>query len=716
MRNIWQIYKRDIKRIITNPVALIIIVGLCILPSLYAWFNIYASWDPYGNTNGVKVAIVNKDEGGILKEEDLNIGNDIVSELKNNNDIGWVFVDEDEAEYGLTHNKYYASIQIPENFTSDILTITTDEKVKPQLIYKVNEKSNAIAPKITSAGTKALLKNVTATFVDKVNGVIFDAFNTLGEEIDTNKSKILSVRDLVYKLNDNLDEIENVLQKADEGIITFSEFATEVNSSVPKIKESLAEAIAVSNNVNTLANTGKEDFEKTTDLVEIKLLEVKQFIDEFNSMLQGYIDNRGESYKIEELIASLNDKVKAINTRLDSTISFLEQMNKISGKFDNALKGLNELKTSVISVQEKLDSISNNIDAGFDFNSRVLGTLLNTGNEISTGIDARIDSFKAEVKPLVDEIISGVIGVSNSANELLSSAEKQIPTVENLLTLSLDASAKGESYISEFKGKFPELKEGIQGLTIKLRDVASDENINQIISILSNDSSVMGDFISSPVELIEESVFHIPNYGSAMSPFYSILSIWVGVLLLSSIITTEVDNLDNDIEPSINQKYFGRMLLFLTLGLIQSLIISVGDKYFLGVSMESTGLFIGFSLFTSVIFVLILYTLVSLLGNVGKAVGVILLVLQVAGSGGTFPIEVTPQFFQKLQPFLPFTYSIGALREAVGGPTWESVYRDGFIMLIYGVVALLLGVVLKRWVNGPVEKLQHKFKESGLSE
>ena len=391
-------------------------------------------------------------------------------------------------------------------------------------------------------------------------------------------------------------------------------------------------------------------------------------------------------------------------------------MNKISGKFDNALKGLNELKTSVISVQEKLDSISNNVDAGFDFNSRVLGALLNTGNEISTGIDTRINSFKAEVKPLVDEIISGVIGVSNSANELLSSAEKQIPTVENLLTLSLDASAKGETYISEFKGKFPELKEGIQSLTIKLRDVASDENINQIISILSNDSSVMGDFISSPVELVEESVFHIPNYGSAMSPFYSILSIWVGVLLLSSIITTEVDNLENDIEPSINQKYFGRMLLFLTLGLIQSLIISVGDKYFLGVSMESTGLFIGFSLFTSVIFVLILYTLVSLLGNVGKAVGVILLVLQVAGSGGTFPIEVTPQFFQKLQPFLPFTYSIGALREAVGGPTWENVYRDGFIMLIYGVIALLLGVILKRWVNGPVEKLQHKFKESGLSE
>ena len=716
MRNIWQIYKRDIKRIITNPVALIIIVGLCILPSLYAWFNIYASWDPYGNTNGVKVAIVNKDEGGILKEEKLNIGNDIVSELKNNNDIGWIFVDEDEAEYGLTHNKYYASIQIPENFTSDILTITTDEKVKPQLIYKVNEKSNAIAPKITSAGTKALLKNVTATFVDKVNGVIFDAFNTLGEEIDTNKSKILSVRDLVYKLNDNLDEIENVLQKADEGIITFSEFATEVNSSVPKIKESLAEAITVSNNVNTLANTGREDFEKTTDLVEIKLLEVEQFIDEFNSMLKEYIDNRGESYKIEELIASLNDKVKAINTRLDSTISFLEQMNKISGKFDNALKALNELKASVVSVQEKLDSISNNVGAGFDFNSRVLEALLNTGNDISNGINTRISSFKTEVKPLVDEIISGVVGVSNSANELLSSAEKQIPTVENLLALSLDASAKGKSYISEFREKFPELKEGIQSLTIKLRDVASDENINQIISILSNDSSVMGDFISSPVELVEESVFHIPNYGSAMSPFYSILSIWVGVLLLSSIITTEVDDLDNDIKPSINQKYFGRMLLFLTLGLIQSLIISVGDKYFLGVSMENTGLFIGFSLFTSVIFVLILYTLVSLLGNVGKAVGVILLVLQVAGSGGTFPIEVTPQFFQKLQPFLPFTYSIGALREAVGGPTWESVYRDGFIMLIYGVVALLLGVVLKRWVNGPVEKLQHKFKESGLSE
>ena len=222
-QNILRIYKRDFKNILHNPVALLITVGLLVLPSLYAWVNIVACWDPYGNTNGIKVAVVNMDQGVTLQGNTVNAGDEIVKNLRENDAIGWQFVSEEDAEYGLTHDRYYAMLEIPENFSSQLVNVLGDNYEKPQIIYRVNEKSNAIAPKITDTGAKTVTNEVTKAIIEVVDKVAFAVGNDVGEQIDTHEGKIKMLRDTVLAVNDNFGELEAELEKDGAGIAFFNQ-------------------------------------------------------------------------------------------------------------------------------------------------------------------------------------------------------------------------------------------------------------------------------------------------------------------------------------------------------------------------------------------------------------------------------------------------------------------------------------------------------------
>ena len=196
-----------------------------------------------------------------------------------------------------------------------------------------------------------------------------------------------------------------------------------------------------------------------------------------------------------------------------------------------------------------------------------------------------------------------------------------------------------------------------------------------------------------------------------MTPFYTVLSLWVGLLLLSSLLSAEVHG---DYKPY--QVYLGRGLTFTTIAVIQALIVSLGDIYILGVQSVNPVLLVLGSVFTSIVFTFIVYSLLSVFGNMGKAMGIILLVIQVAGSGGTFPIEVTPKFFQMVNPYLPFTYAISMLRESIGGIYYPVLYKDISILCIYIIVSLLIALPLKKPINKIYKVFNGKFSESGLSE
>lgn len=223
MKNIINIFKRDMKNIFTNWVAALVVVVLMIIPSLYSLINIEASWDPYSNTKGIEVAIVNEDKGTVYKEHSINLGDELVDKLKENDQLGWVFVDKETAKDGLTNEKYYAMIEIPQDFSEDVTTIVKKDVTRPKLIYTVNEKKNVIASKITDAGVKSVKTQLDENITKSISGIMFRLCDEVGIDIQNNRSELRNIIDSVYKLDDNMPELEKMLDEAINGTISASE-------------------------------------------------------------------------------------------------------------------------------------------------------------------------------------------------------------------------------------------------------------------------------------------------------------------------------------------------------------------------------------------------------------------------------------------------------------------------------------------------------------
>ena len=213
MKRIRRIYTADLKRIFSNRGAMVIVLGLCILPSLYAWFYLKSSRDPYGNTRGIKVAVVNNDIGAVFKEEFINIGAEVIKELKTDQNIGWIFVDENIANQGTKLGKYYASIVIESGFSEKMITLLDEFPQHPEIRYTVNEKLNAIAPKITSKGATTIKENIQKSFIDTVNRILMEKLNLVGFDLQASKTSVYGLIDFVHDARESLDAVDEKINK-----------------------------------------------------------------------------------------------------------------------------------------------------------------------------------------------------------------------------------------------------------------------------------------------------------------------------------------------------------------------------------------------------------------------------------------------------------------------------------------------------------------------
>ena len=260
MKKIWTIFKTDLKNMTTNLPTIIIVLGLIILPSLYAWFNIKANWDPYGATAGIKVAVVNEDEGTILLGKELNIGNEVVEELRHSNKLGWVFTNAKGADYGIRSGMYYAMITIPKQFSSDLKTATGPNPIRPTLEYVINEKSNAIAPKITASGANTLKATISENIITAVNRVLFNSFNAVGFSLEQNLPKIQEAVGGVIALDENAERINDDVEKYKKGMIKAEEVLDTVRGELPNVQ-------AMLETTNELAVTTKDTLFSSNNLL-----------------------------------------------------------------------------------------------------------------------------------------------------------------------------------------------------------------------------------------------------------------------------------------------------------------------------------------------------------------------------------------------------------------------------------------------------------------
>lgn len=714
MKNIIKIFIRDIRSIIKNWVALIIILGLMILPSLYAWFNIRASWDPYGNTGGIKVAIVNNDKGGNLQDKFISVGDELVTKLKENSNLGWEFVSEEEGNNGVHKGKYYATIIIPEDFTSETLSIINNNIKRPTLIYRVNEKSNAIAPKITDKGITTIKSQVDSNIIETVDGLIFMVFNEMGVSIEGSKDKILKLINGVIDLNNKVPEIESIISEIYNGSSSAENLISKAKDNLPLLQDTLNSSDSLLVDTKNALEKSKGALGDVAPVIKSDLEVINRELSNLEGLINTVININIDKNSILNGLDNISIKLGEINSKINGIIKSLEPLSKFNNNLKEIINELNAVSTklnSAIDIISKIGDTVNNASPIDKSKLQEIKSLIEANKNIISNI---LNNYDSVYIPAINKAIDELTNISNNSITLVNEAKSAIPDIESLLNNLDNALKLGKGDIEKLNNEMPKIKASLSNISSKLSTINKDEAIDKLLSLLKNDWEAVSNFLGSPVEIKEEVLFPIPNYGSAMSPFYSTLALWVGALILVSLLTTEPHGFKEEITFKPYEKYFGKFLTFGFIGICQTLILTLGDIFLLKCYVLNKWLFIGVSLLSSIIFILIVYTLVSIFGNVGKAISVILLVIQVAGAGGTFPVEVMPSFFKKVNPLLPFTYSISAMREAVAGIVKSNLTRDIIMLLSYGVIFVLVGLFLK----GPINKLSRRFieklNESGL--
>lgn len=794
MKNIWEIFKTDLNNIRKKRAAIVVIVALMILPSMYAWFNILPSWDPYANTENVSVAVVNLDEGAEVGEELVKVGNEIVSSLKNNKQLGWKFVDEEEAKRGIEKGDYYASIIIPTNFTEKLTSVLDDAPEKPVLDYYINEKVNAIAPKVTNAGATGIVESVHQGFIKVANEAIFSAFNEAGIELEANKDNIERLRDAIYQLEKDMPEIERLLgvaeedldsagkasEKATEGIKKAEEVSVEVqalserikqildetdqyvNEFVPIIKSDLVTAEKVIQEIPTIIDKmseKEETFDEVIHKVENGTDKIEEVIEALQ-LLEGALKNADQEANNSEQIATFTTQLEEDYEQLEKTKQDLQAaIEMIENTSDSGEeqttddeKSVEQLKAMVEIIETRQETIDLAIKASKQVEKSIADGIFLEGAKKLNEYEDDLKQFKDEVIAKIAEAEEGkgkladvladideqAVQINQTINNLLdfidhdlmrvynqemrvaraaiSEADKKIekvisyfPRVEEILTKIDSGIDTGKKELNKIHSAFPEAKEKVLDLAEKTRELESKGDITELISFLRNDPNAEGDFFSDPIILKEHELFHIPNYGSAMAPFFTSLALWVGGLILVS--TLIVDVPDKHKYKSY-EAYFGRFLTFWSIGLVQALVVTCGNMLLLKTYVLHNILFILFAFLVSTAFIVIIYTLVSVFGNTGKVMAIILLVMQLGASGGTFPIQTTPNFFQKIHVFMPFTHGLGLFREATGGIVWSIALVHIAWLIGYIALFLFIGIKLKETINKRSDKFLEEARES----
>lgn len=890
MKNIWNIYITDWRNVLKVPTGILLMIALAVLPSVYNWVNIISVWDPYAQTSGIKIAVTSLDKGAELEGNSFNIGEDLIKNLKNNTKLGWTFVDEQTAFDGVNSGKYYASLLIPADFSQKIVGIAHGKIDKPEVEYTVNEKINAVAPKIASSGVSAITAQINESFIKTVSETVLGALKEASIEIENNiptlrkvrsglldlesglpqienmSSKVLHVAEIMPELNEKAQKIvllgerlpelekagqvvleleqqwphlieatgliEGLQQKLPDLIaisdwaVSISEHHTEIDQGLTKAIERLEHADTFITNVQTampeierLVENGSElseklqqfltaneaVFESFPAIVKQNLLLLQQTSLNVMQVVQQLANSDIDPQEARKSLQNIREKLELGSKILGNTINLLEGVNRYvnSSLLTERIKHLQSVKGKMDQQITIIQKIVGAIDRGEEPARELIAELLVLSSEVNQSLTEILDRYDSEIVPLMQQAMESITGAAKASANLLGKADsswlpalkeimvnaqtavnfsltgmkdlqqqlpgvynqvdeiagslqarlqqfsqalntimpflnEQLPVIEKKLHQAAafvrddlgeveEQIAKASNFVQHqlpdlqvalnraadlIRDDLPSFESAVHQAADKLRELESEEHLAELVQLLKGDINAESEFLSKPVQIHETRLYAIPNYGSAMTPFYIVLSLWVGATLLISLLRVDVDGSAGRYKGY--QIYFGRMLFFLTIGMLQAIIMTIGDLFLLETYVVHKLWFVIFAALVSTVFVTITYTLLAVFGNVGKGIAIIFMVFQFSSSGGTFPISTASPFFQMLNPFMPFTYAISLLREAVGGIYVPTVIKDVSALLIIIGICYLVGLLLKKPLSGFTARSQANAKKTKI--
>lgn len=708
MKNIGKIFLHDFSHISQNVVAVVVIVGLCVLPSLYAWFNIFSNWDPYGpeSTSNLKIAVISEDQGKEIAGQDINIGTDVLDGLRKNTSIGWCFPESRKAAMdGVYSGAYYAALIIPGDFTGNMISFIGGKVEHPKIEYYENDKKNAIAPKITSKAKSAVQEEVNSTFISTLTKTMI----TAGNAVSTGTEELLGTKGDGTVLS---AAIAN-LQKADTELKMY----IAVLDSAARISEAAQELIRLDQQMIPALQSSYTGGQALIDSTESALNYAGESESTVDQIFQQSLSAAGENLGLlrsaaaedrQDLTAfgqrsaadlqNFSVQLQAVRNLFDSAASLVEgHSDLLDQKIEEKRTILNEMQNTLTALQADptgsdagalLDQLMAQTDA-FQSGLTEIGTMA------SETVQPQSAALREEIRSALEQASSALQTYSGDADTLAPVLEKYRQLTE-----------EGQGTLEHSKQLAEDLSSALEKLTADLQGLQNNAQYRMLLKMIREDPDSLGDFIASPVSLETEQIYKIDTYGSAMTPFYTVLALWVGALILVAIIHTEVKPSDG-LPYRPYEQYFGRYLLFFLVGQMQTLITVMGDLLYIRIQCREPFLFWLAASVTSFVFTLFIYSLTVAFHNVGEALAVIIMVIQVAGAGGTFPIEVLPQVYQQIYRFLPFSYAMNSMRETIGGMQGNDYWIYLLKLCIYLVVSLVIGLFLGapfRSLNRIVEK------------
>lgn len=725
MENIIQIFKDDVRGLGKNFLALVIALGLCVIPSLYAWFNIYSNWDPYANTGNVAIAVASDDTGYTRNDGSyVNMGDAVIEQLEENDKLGWTFPSTtQEAIDGVYSGEYYAALILEPDFSQSMYDCLANGMEHPRILYYENEKKNAIAVKITDSGTSSLQQSINQEFTEVV-------VTTLAENLDEIAGN--DEGSLFHQTLDQLNTVNDNLLSYNALLTSFMDCNTSLSETVLDMKTVVSKLSSTMNSLNSTARTAKNEAKAASDKLKagvdvasdaantaigVKLNKMAVAVTTANNAIniaQNEL-SKGESPTI--IADNLNSTATNMATVSSTALDIANDLEQFKGNGNDAV---------IESVQNRLKAMSASASVAKEAASKAA----NTSKKVETTagiiadanrqiISAGVDQAVAQIPALNQEIYGDLSAkVKQAAGSVSSSIDK---TVEALPTgQAVDVSGMGDvldgisasllagnDALAGSQTVLTNATNKLSNIIAQLESVSDGEEYQKLMEIMENEPSLYGEFLSQPVSVVTEPVYETENYGSAVTPFYTTLALWVGAIILVSLMKVKVVPKGSYKDAKDYELFFGRYILFFLLGQLQSLICVYGDLNLLGVQCHEPGKLYLIAAVTSFTFTLMIYTLTISFGDIGKAFAVVIMVIQIAGSSGTYPIELLPDIFQAIYRYFPFPYAINAMRETISG-MYENDYSVYMAeLLIFAAASLVVGLVIRK----PFMKVNHFIEE-----
>ncbi len=641
--NVVSVIRSDVRRLSRSVVAVVCVFGLALIPCLYAWFNIISNWDPYtpDSTQNLTIAVASEDEGTTFLGVDFNVGNIIVEKLKSNNQIDWQFVDSEQAvQDGLYSGEYYAGLVIPADFSSAMLGFTDGEFESPELIYYDNQKMNAVASRVTDRA-QSIVK-------DEVNSIFLAS---LVDEISNFTSVFAGMSgDASLSLEDLDDQLENIKTDLRTYVSIMDSMASVTQSALnvttmtsnllPDVVKMLSNSRKSISNMQDRLATSKEDVIYSADAIRNTSEQLRNTVERLDEATGGDPAGAGKTYIDWDALygeGGINEYEAEILDDLYYDVN--KQLHQSVVRFDDILQQTNIDSNLINSMTTLQDSLNN------------------------------LDSLIAQIQGDVDAQAMTLQQFTSA----LSSCTQSINSTREVMNTMLDLVTNVQSNVNELR---------------------SSESVSNIVDLMNNDVSSLVDYISSPASLEVVRVYALDHFGSGMAPFYTVLAIWASALLSVSLMHPHIKRREEFPTLSVTEAYFGRYFVFFAIGQLTALMTVLGNLYYIGIQCYNPFLFWLAAALSSLVATLINYGFVFALGSTGEALSIIVLVIQVAGSGGTYPVEMLPKFFQVLYGVMPFKYSMNAMRETIAGSYNGTYFKCVLVLLLMAVIAIPGGILL----------------------